>query len=565
MSARTLASVLTERVKGEVRFDPGSRALYATDASNYRQIPLGLVIPRTADDIVQTIATCREFGAPILSRGGGTSLAGQCCNVAVVMDMSKYYNQILELNAAEKWARVQPGVVLDILRHTAEKQGLTFGPDPATHNRCTLGGMIGNNSCGVHALMAGKTVDNVITLDIATYDGQRFTVGETTDDEYARIVAAGGRRAEIYSALRALRDKYADLIRRRYPNIPRRVSGYNLDDLLPEKGFNVARALVGTESTCVTVLEAKVRLVHHPAKRSLVVLGYRDIFEAGDHIPEILEFHPIGLEGIDSTLLGFEKQKHLNPKTIPLLPKGLGYLMVEFGADTIEEADGQARGMIEALKRRGSRAEPRLFDNPAETEAIWKIRESGLGATAFVPGHADAWEGWEDAAVPPERLGDYLRDFRKLLNRYEYETALYGHFGQGCVHCRITFDLVTKPGIDKFRRFLDDAADLVVHYGGSISGEHGDGQSKAVLLEKMFGPELVRAFHEFKAIWDPDNKMNPGKVVNAYSPTENLRLGTSYNPPRLKTHFTFPEDGGDFAHAALRCVGVGECRKTESG
>ncbi|HVU67534.1 MAG TPA: FAD-binding oxidoreductase, partial [Ktedonobacteraceae bacterium] len=318
-------------VRGEVRFDEGSRALYTSDASNYRQLPIGVVLPYDAGDVVETVAVCRRHGAPVLTRGGGTSLAGQCCNTAVVIDMSKYMNHILELNAQERWARIQPGVILDDLRDAAEQHHLTFGPDPATHNHCTLGGMIGNNSCGVHALMAGKTGDNIEEMEILTYDGLRLRVGQTSEEELARIIAQGGRRGEIYAQLKALRDKYADLIRARYPAIPRRVSGYNLDELLPEKGFNVARALVGSECTCVTVLEAKTRLVDSPPVRVLVVLGYVDIYTGCDQIPELLKHQPIGLEGFDHNLIDDLQKKGLHPDEVALFPPGKGWLMVEFG------------------------------------------------------------------------------------------------------------------------------------------------------------------------------------------------------------------------------------------
>jgi FAD/FMN-containing dehydrogenase len=298
------ASLLTElnrTVQGEVRFDNGSRALYATDASNYRQVPIGVVIPKSVDDIIATVAACREHGAPIVSRGGGTSLAGQCCNVAVVMDMSKYLNRIIELNPFAKTAKVEPGCVLDDLRDAAEKHHLTFAPDPSTHTHNTHGGMIGNNSCGVHSVMGGKTVDNVIELDILLYDCTRLKVGQTDLNEFEQIIREGGRRGEIYARLKTLCDREADTIRSRYPKIPRRVSGYNLDELLPENGFNVARALVGTEGTCVVILEATLRLVDSPPSRSLLVLGYPDVFSAGDHVREILCHKPIGLEGISMT------------------------------------------------------------------------------------------------------------------------------------------------------------------------------------------------------------------------------------------------------------------------
>jgi len=566
VDAEALAAELRRRVRGEVRFDDGSRALYATDGSNYRQVPIGVVLPRDIDDIIATVATARRYGAPVLARGGGTSLAGQCCNVAVVLDMSKYLHHILTIDPDKKRARVQPGVVLDDLRNAAEQYHLTFGPDPSTHNHCTLGGMIGNNSCGVHSAMAGKTEDNVEELDILTYDGVRMRVGQTSEAELERIIGTGGRRGEIYARLKALRDTYADVIRQRYPDIPRRVSGYNLPQLLPENGFHVARALVGSESTCVTVLEATVRLVESPPVRSLLVLGYPDVYTAGDHIIEVLAHRPIGLEGMDDVLVGDMKKKGLHPQDIQLLPDGGGWLLVEFGGQSKEEADDQAHRLMAALQQQPNAPSMKLYDDPKQEQHIWLVRRSGLGATARVPGAKDTWEAWEDSAVPPEKLGAYLRDLRKLLNAYGYACALYGHFGQGCVHTRIDFDLVTKEGIIRYRSFIHDAADLVLSHGGSLSGEHGDGQSRGELLPKMFGPELMQAFREFKRIWDPEWKMNPGKVIDAYHADENLRLGIDYHPPQLPTHFRYPgDDHGSFSHAIMRCVGVGECRREHVG
>jgi len=562
--AAALAAELAAAVRGEVRFDAGSRALYATDGSNYRQVPIGVVLPRDAGDVEATVAACRRHGAPVLPRGGGTSLAGQCCNVAVVLDFSKYMHRLLALDPERRLARVEPGIVLDTLRQAAERHHLTYGPDPATHDHCTLGGMIGNNSCGVHALMAGKTVDNVEALDVLTYDGLRLRVGPTSDEELAQIVREGGRRGQIYSGLASLRDRFAGLIRERYPDIPRRVSGYNLDQLLPENGFHVARALVGTEGTCVTMLEATLKLVPSPPYRTLAVLAYADVFVAGDHVPQILEWRPIGLEGFDHRLVGFMRAKNLHPDSVAKLPPGGAWLLVEFGGDSQEEADARARDMAEALRRRPGAPSAQVMESQQEAKRIWEVRDSALGATAFVPGMADSWEGWEDAAVPPARLGAYLRDFRRLQERHGYDSALYGHFGQGCVHMRIDFDFESRAGIDRYLAFIDQAADLVVGYGGSLSGEHGDGQSRAALLPKMFGPELVSAFAEFKALWDPAWKMNPGKVVRAHAPDEDLRLGVDYRPWDPATHLHFAEDRGSFAHAALRCVGVGRCRRLQS-
>ena len=563
---RALKRALSDAVAGEVRFDLATRAIYSHDSSNYRQPPLGVVIPRDADDVVATVRACHEHGAPVLPRGCGTSLSGETANVAVVIDTSKYMREIIEIDPERRVARVQPGVIRDQLSDlTEERHNLTFAPDTSTHEYATFGGMIGNNSCGVHSVMAGRTADNVEELEIVTYDGLRMRVGPTSEEELEAIVAEGGRRGEIYSAMRDLRDRYADLVRRRYPDIPRRVSGYNLDELLEEKGFNVARALVGSEGTLATILEATVRLVPFPPSRSLLVLGYPSVFEAADHVPEILECGPTGLEGIDSRLIDDMLGKGQHTSEVPLLPDGDGWLLVEFGGENKDQSDGAAEECMKRLDKGGNAPEMRLFDDPAEEQRLWAVREAGLGATSYVPGERDHWPGWEDAAVPPERLGEYLREFRALLDRYQYRAALYGHFGDGCVHCRINFDLTSAGGLRTWRRFLDEAADLVVSFGGSLSGEHGDGQQRAELLPKMYGPELVGAFEEMKRIWDPGNRMNPHKIVDPYPILSNMKLGTGYSPPEVETHFAFGEDGGSFAHAALRCVGAGKCRDASSG
>ncbi len=563
VDVRSLEHALRKTIEGEVRFSPGDRALYSATGANYRQLPIGVVIPRTVDDVIATVTACRDHGAPLLSRGGGTGLAGQTTNVAVVIDFSKYLNRVLEIDAERKLARVEPGLILDHLRHAAEQEHqLTFGPDPSTHEYCTLGGMIASNSCGVRSVMAQfygpgpRSSDNVHELDILLYDGRRLQVREGTSGD-----------PEIDRRLTELRDRYADRIRARYPDIPRRVSGYNLDDLLPEKGLNVARALAGTESTCVTILGATVHLLHSPPVRSLLVLGYGSAADAGDHVMDVLEHKPLGLEGVDETLITDMTMLGRHNEDLSLLPDGRGWLLVEFGGETKDEADEKARKLMAELKKKGRDAPSgmKLYDDPPSEQHVWQVRESGLGATAFIPGKPDTYEGWEDSAVPPERVGQYLRDLGKLAGKYGYESALYGHYGQGCIHARWNFDLKTAEGIRKYRSFVDEAADLVLSHGGSISGEHGDGQSRAELLPKMFGPELVEGFREFKSIWDPDWKMNPGKVVDPYGITENLRLGTDFAPARVKTHFSFSKDHGSFGHATTRCVGIGKCRRTEGG
>jgi FAD/FMN-containing dehydrogenase/Fe-S oxidoreductase len=559
-----LQAELSRRISGEVRFDNVSRAIYATDASNYRQVPIGVVIPKGQQDVVETIAVCRQYRAPILSRAGGTSLAGQCCNAAVVIDWSKYSNHIIELNVAERFARVEPGTICDAVVTAAKPHDLTYAPDPATHDHCCFGGMLGNNSCGAHAQMNGPAVNNVESLEILLYDGTRMTVGWISEADWRRRMAGDGREAEIYAKLMSLRQRYQGLIESRYPKISRRISGYNLDQLVPnDKGMvNIARALIGSEGTCVTILEAKVTLVYNQPERVFLVLGYPDVYHAADHLMEILPYKPIALEGIDYRLYqNVQKKGGLHSEHLSLLPEGKGWLIVQFGAATQGESKETAERLCSELRKHLHPASMRLIVDKQQQANLWDIREAGLGATAFVPGEKDTWPGWEDSAVAPEQVGSYLRDLRELYDKYGYNPSLYGHFGQGCIHCRVDFDLYTESGVKIYRSFMEEATDLIVRYHGSFSGEHGDGQARAEFLGKMFGPELVHAFREFKSIWDPDWKMNPGKIVDPYRIDENLRLGPSYAPHQPETYFQFPEDHGSLARAALRCVGVGKCRR----
>ncbi len=552
-----LEAALRRSVQGEVRFDAGARAAYASDASNYRQVPIAVVLPRSVEDIVAAVTACREQAAALLARGGGTSQCGQGVNAAVVIDCSKYLGRVLAVDPAARLARVEPGAVCDVLRDAAEAHGLTFAPDPATHSRCTLGGMIGNNSCGPHSVMAGKTVENIERLEVLTYDGARFWCGPTSPDDLREILERNDRRAQIYRGLKSIADRYGELIRRRFPKIKRRVSGYNIDQLLPENGFNVARALVGSEGTCALTLQAEARLVTSPRERVLVVMGFDDICAAGDAVARVLPCGPTACEGLDERIIGGLRERRLRLADIALLPPGRAWMMVEFGADTAEEALRKARqlpGMIVSDRLLMSR--------------LWSIRETGASATALNLGGkgADPIVGWEDAAVDPLRLGGYLREFLALVDRFGYRTSLYGHFGDGCIHARLDFDLRTRTGVAHWRGFLAAAADLVVKYGGSLSGEHGDGQAKAEFLPRMFGPELMQAFREFKAVWDPGNRMNPGKLINAHAADSHLRLGPDYQPAPVKTHFSFKSEVGDgFVRATEHCIGMGKCRSASGG
>ncbi|MFF2618934.1 FAD-binding and (Fe-S)-binding domain-containing protein [Kitasatospora sp. NPDC058046] len=562
-----LESALRTEVDGEVRFDAGSRGAYATDGSNYRQVPLGVVVPHTVEAGAAAVGVCSRFAAPVLSRGGGTSLGGQCTNEAVVIDWTKYCNRLVSVDPTARTCVVEPGIVLDELNRRLAPHGLMFGPKPSTHSHCALGGMIGNNSCGASAQAYGKTADNVHRLEVLTYEGTRFWAGPTSEDEYARIAAEAGPRARLYQGLRDITGRHLAEIRRGYPKIPRRVSGYNLDALLPENGFDVARALVGSEGTLVTLLHAELHLVEVPAAEALLVLGFDDIYQAADAVPDLLAHsRPTQLEAIDGRMAQLMREEHAYLDSLESLPEGDSWLLVQFTGDTKQEADARAFELLRAIGREEDDPSVALSDDPPREREMLRAREAGLGVTARPPDGSETWEGWEDSAVAPEKLGDYLRDLERLFDRYGYQQAsLYGHFGQGCVHTRIPFELREGKGIEAFRAFLFDAADLVASYDGSLSGEHGDGQARGELLPRMFGPALVEAMGEVKALFDPGDRMNPGKVVHPHRVDENLRLGADWRPRPQRTHFGYPDDDHDFTRAVLRCVGIGNCRTHQGG
>ncbi len=590
IDANGLEAALRDRVDGEVRFDAGTLAAYATDSSNYRQIPVCVVVPRSVDAAVEAIRVCSEFDAPVVSRGAGTSLAGETCNNGVVIDWSKYCHRIEDIDAAARTAIVEPGVVLDELNRAAGEFGLMFGPRPATHGHCTLGGMIGNNSCGSSAQAFGKTADNVVRLEVLCYDGTRFWVGGEARRGGLRAIAASmaasmaasnaasnasfnvagaesPRVSEILLGLADIADEFGDDIRSGFPDIPRRVSGYSLDAVLPENEPDVARMLTGSESTLVTVLRAELRLVPVVPATVTVLLGFPDIATAADAVPEVLKHDPLILEGMDGGMIDNERDRGMHEEGLALLPDGDAWLLVQFGGKDREEARHAAEALVEDLGGHDDPPPCRIVDDPAEERRIMAVREGGLAATARLDGGVMAWPGWEDAAVDPARLGDYLRDFRELLDEFGYGAAcIYGHFGHGCVHTRIPFDLTTLHGVRDFRAFVEPAAHLVVDYGGSLSGEHGDGQSRGALLPIMYGERVMDAFQRTKDLFDPRGRMNPGKVISADDPATNLRLGVGHTAkPMQKQWFAYPDDEGSFATASLRCVGVGACRDHDGG
>ena len=561
-AAKALQADLEHSLGPCADFSTQAKALYATDASNYRQVPLGLVFPRSQSEVVETVRICREHDAPILARGGGTSLAGQGCNVAVCIDFSRHLNCLVEIDPASKTARVEPGCILDHLQEAARLHGLMFGPDPATHDHNTLGGMIGNDSCGVHSVKWGRTADNVRRLDVLTYDGLQLELGPTPEEWLARRLDELGRRGEIYRALVGLRDRYGAQIEKCFPKIPRLVSGYeNLDALLSGSDFNLARTLTGTEGTCAIVLEAVVNLVPRAKARAIALLSFDDIFAAADAVPALLEQQPDAIEGFDEKM--YKAVEHSrSAEGMKAFPEGRGFLIIEAGGDTAQEAEAKV-GCIVDRARTGGRSQ--IVTDPLEQERVWQAREAALGVTAFVRGQREHWPGWEDSAVPPDRLGDYLRELERLFSEHRYSAALYGHFGDGVTHCRVNWDFQTEKGLANYRGFMREAAQLVHRYGGSLSGEHGDGQARAELLKIMYGEELLQCFREFKSIWDPLGRLNPGKAIEPFPIDSNLRLGPTYSPKKVETHFSYSADHGSFAHATTRCVGVGKCRRREVG
>ncbi len=563
-----LARALTRAVRGEVRFGPAERTVYSHDASNYRQLPLGVVKPADTDDVRAALALCREHGVPVVARGSGTSIGGQAIGPgAVVLDFRRHVNRVLEVDPERRLARVEPGAVLDDLQAAAAPYGLRFGPDPSTHSRCTLGGMIGNDSCGSHSVAWGRTADNVHSLDLLLADGTGLTVGgPLTPAERQRLRALPGRAGELHRELQDFTEQHLSLLRQGMPDLPRRTSGYALDALLPERGHDLARALTGTEGTCALLLGATVRLVEAPPARALVVAGYPDETAAADAVPALLPLRPLTVEGMAADLVGALLAGGRRPPALDRLPAGECWLFLEVGGATAAEALDAARTLADTVRRERT-ATVSVVTDPGEQRQLWGVREAGAGIATRIPapggGSAEAWPGWEDSAVPPERLGDYLRDLRALLRRRGLRGIPYGHFGEGCVHLRIDFPLADPARRGEFREFMEEAADLVVSYGGSLSGEHGDGQARAELLPRMYSPQIIALFGRFKRIWDPSGLLNPGNLVDPRPLDADLRFD---GPVRdLPLALPYEDDDGSLLKAVHRCVGVAKCVDTSTG
>ncbi|MDF3300482.1 FAD-binding and (Fe-S)-binding domain-containing protein [Streptomyces tropicalis] len=526
-----LEAELRRAVRGEVGFRVTDRALVTMDASNYRRVPLGVVAPRDADDVAAVLEVCRERAVPVVPRGGGTSIAGQATGTGVVLDFTRHMNQVLAVDPEERTALVQPGVVLDRLQEAAAPHRLLFGPDPSTHGRCTLGGMIGNNACGAHSVAWGTTADGVRELSVVTARGQRLRLGPGW--------------AGAPAGLRELAERETARLRTGFPDLPRRISGYALDALLPERGADVARSFCGSEGTLAVLTEAVVGLVRAPGARALAVLGYADESAAAEAAAGLLPCRPLTVEGMARDLV----------PTASGLPRGGAWLFVETGGESPEEA----RAAAEAVVRAAGAVDAAVVTDPAGRRALWRLREDAAGTATRMPDGSEAWPGWEDCAVPPARLGAYLRAFRELLAAHGLRGTPYGHFGDGCVHVRIDFDLLTPDGVARFRRFSQDLAELVVAHGGSLSGEHGDGRARAELLPVMYGAETVALFERAKAVWDPDDLLNPGTLVRPAPLDSGLRFDVLPRRP-VDVAFAYPADGGDFTAAVRRCVGVAKCR-----
>ncbi|MEU0674912.1 FAD-binding and (Fe-S)-binding domain-containing protein [Streptomyces sp. NPDC006172] len=524
---------LRKAVRGDVGFDVASRALVTMDASNYRRVPIGVVAPRDAADVAAVLEVCRERGVPVVPRGGGTSIAGQATGVGVVLDFTRHMNRLLSLDPGARTAVVQPGLVLDRLQEAAAPHGLRFGPDPSTHSRCTLGGMIGNNSCGSHSVAWGTTADSVRELDVLTARGERLRLGREW------------RGAP--DGLRSLVDGESARLRTGFPELPRRISGYALDALLPENGADVARSFCGSEGTLGVLTEAVVSLVEAPRARALAVLGYADETAAAEAAAGLLPYGPLTAEGMAADLV---------PSPAGL-PRGGAWLFVETGG----ESAGEARARAEAIVRAADVVDAMVVTDGAGQRALWRVREDASGTATRMPDGSEAWPGWEDCAVPPARLGAYLRDFRALLAAHGLRGTPYGHFGDGCIHVRIDFDLLTAAGVARFRRFSEELAELVTAHGGSLSGEHGDGQARAELLPTMYGADMVALFERAKGVWDPDDLLNPGMLVRPAPLDSGLRFSVLPREP-VDVAFGYPGDGGDFPAAVRRCVGVAKCRTT---
>jgi len=555
---RALTEGLGEGRAQDVDASTRRRAEYTTDASNYRVVPQAVVFPRTAEDVAAVMGVCAHLGVPVTARGGGTSVAGNAIGPGVVLDLSRHLHKILSIDATSRTAVLEPGTVLDDLQHAARPHGLRFGPDPSTHSRCTLGGMIGNDACGSHALAYGRTSDNVLALQVVDAQGRCWW----TDDP----------PADVRAGLTEVAAAHLATIRTRFGTFSRQVSGYALQHLLPERGgaagnggSNLARLLCGSEGTLAVVVAARVRLVPEPAAVAFVVLGYPDMAAAADATLPVLAHDPLAVEGLDRRLVEIVRAR--GGATLGL-PAGDGWLFVEVGGEDAAAAQAAAHALVRDPQVQSAAIDALVVPTQEQAKALWRIREDGAGYAGRTVDNQPAWPGWEDAAVPPAHLGAYLRELAELMRQHQLDGLAYGHFGDGCVHLRIDFPLAQIEGADATETFLRAAAQLVARHGGSLSGEHGDGRARSALLPLIYDADALAAFEQVKAVFDPAELLNPGVLVRPAPLTADLRVPAARPASALSRRglqLTYPDDGGDLTTAAHRCVGVGKCRADSGG
>lgn len=565
---RIFRSRLREKFRGEVLDSRADRAVYATDSSNYRIPPKVIACPKDQDDLRILLRLARECRVPVTARGAGTSCAGNAIGPGVVIDYSRHLNRIIKIDPEKRYAIVEPGVVQAQLQQAAAPYGLRFGPDPSTSSRCTIGGMIGNNACGPHATAYGRTSDNVLELRLIDGLGREIIAGQTPQDvpEAPQDASVSDEQISQIPGLKSLVAANLATIRTEFGRFGRQVSGYSLEHLLPENGPALAPFLSGTEGTLGVITQATVRLVPLPKAPVLVALGFPDMIAAAAAVPRILPLKPLAVEGMDARLVEVVRQ-HKGPGAVPELPQGSGWLLCEVGGEGLDEDATlqRARELADASGASGNAV--MIYPPGADAAAIWRIRADGAGLGGRTPQGDQAWPGWEDAAVPPGNLAAYLQDFQKLLEKFELDGLLYGHFGDGCVHVRLNMPLGSAAGLGKSRDFLLAAAQLVGKYRGSISGEHGDGRARSQLLPKMYSPQAVDLFAQVKALFDPGNLMNPGVLTGPAGPDgveENVRRAQARPLKASAEGFAFSEDGGSLTDAFHRCTGVGKCRADNS-
>ena len=556
-----IENALKRRVSGEVRFDAFSRVLYSTDASIYQMEPVGVVIPRNVEDVLAVIEVAKESGVPVLPRAGGTSLAGQTVNHAIVTDFSKYLNQIIEVNQEEQWARVQPGIVLDDLNRQLLPYGLMYAPDPTTSNRACVGGGVGNNSCGAHSVIYGKTLDHIKEVSVILSDGTQSHFQEVDARELEAKLSGAGLESEIYRGVRRLAQENIAEIEARYPNIMRRVSGYNLDEFLTDSPFNLTKMVVGSEGTLCVITEIKINLVPRPTMTALGVVHFQDIFEASDAVQHILEHDPSSIEIMDRNVLERSRQSAGLASNMGFIEGDPGaILVVEFYGESEAELTDKTNKLKEDMARRGhGYATVNMLDRAAQA-SVWAVRKNGLGLLMSMHGDAKPLPFVEDTAVDPDKMGDFVRKFDEIVRNHQTEAAYYGHASVGCLHIRPVVSLKSQDGVNKMLSIADEISDLVKAFGGSLSGEHGDGIVRGVWNEKMFGPEIYKLFQELKGTFDPDGIMNPNKIIDCPPMDQNLRYGGDYRAPSLPTKLDFSIDT-DFAGAVEMCNGMGACRQ----